>query len=361
MSVSVIDVGLPERPDDGSEAARLFRGFVDVRNAVRRHAWVGNDDLDFSLQETFISARDSREERQHRFAALLAGRVVGFARVEVGLHEPAAPAQLVLGVLPEHRRLGIGTALLRCAEEALRFEGRATTQLWVEHPEIAGPRLSPGTGHGSIPAHDPGAVALQGAGFSLEQAERISVLELDGDAAAALKRERPASVPHGCRLLTWEGRTPDHLLQAMAELGARMSTDAPTGGLDTVEEVWDAERLAAFERTEIDGAGRRYLTAAVFDASGIAVAFSKLLLPATRTRQAIQQETLVHVDHRGQGLGMLVKTENMLQLRRHHPECERIITWNAEENVHMISVNERLGFRRVMTEGAWQRRENRLS
>ena len=357
MSVRIVDVELPEHPHDGSAAADLFRGFVDVRNRVRREAWGGSADLDFSVRESFSAAQMTTEYRLHSFVALNDDEVVGYARLEVSVPEPDAPAQLILGVLPAFRRRGIGSALFARIEEAIRAEGRRATQLWVEHPDQDGPSLVPTTGFGSVPAADPGAIALTRAGFSLEQAERISRLDVPDADVLEREQQHAQAAAAGYRLQTWSGQTPAELLDTMAALGARMSTDAPAGGLDTVEEVWDAERLAAYEQNEIVDQGRQYLTAAAFDADGSAVAFTKLLLPATATRQAIQQDTLVHADHRGRQLGMLVKIANLLQLVEAHPEIDRVITWNAEENRHMLAVNERIGFRPVMTEGAWQRKE----
>ena len=53
---------------------------------------------------------------------------------------------------------------------------------------------------------------------------------------------------------------------------------------------------------------------------------------------------------------MLVKVENLLQLRRLHPDRTRVVTWNAEENRPMLAVNEALGFTPVGAEGGWQKR-----
>jgi hypothetical protein len=69
---------------------------------------------------------------------------------------------------------------------------------------------------------------------------------------------------------------------------------------------------------------------------------------------ASQWGTIVEREHRGHRLGMLVKVENLRNLRRHFPETETITTWNAAENRHMIAVNEELGFRAVERYQAWQ-------
>ena len=41
---------------------------------------------------------------------------------------------------------------------------------------------------------------------------------------------------------------------------------------------------------------------------------------------------------------MLVKAANLMQLAERYPECTGVFTWNAQENTHMLRVNEALGF-----------------
>ena len=69
-----------------------------------------------------------------------------------------------------------------------------------------------------------------------------------------------------------------------------------------------------------------------------------------------QGDTLVHGDHRGHRLGMLVKVANLEAMAAERPSTRRVHTWNAGENQWMLAINVALGFRRVATEGAWQKR-----
>lgn len=36
------------------------------------------------------------------------------------------------------------------------------------------------------------------------------------------------------------------------------------------------------------------------------------------------------------------------------PRVERVITWNAESNMHMIAINDSLGFQPRLRFGQWQ-------
>ena len=51
---------------------------------------------------------------------------------------------------------------------------------------------------------------------------------------------------------------------------------------------------------------------------------------------------------------MRVKAANLIAVREALPEARAIITWNAEENRHMLDVNEALGFRPVLAEASME-------
>ncbi|MET4783432.1 hypothetical protein [Glaciihabitans sp. UYNi722] len=52
---------------------------------------------------------------------------------------------------------------------------------------------------------------------------------------------------------------------------------------------------------------------------------------------------------------MLLKIANILHLEAVRPRHPSIITFNAEENRHMLDVNETVGFAPIGYEGAWKK------
>jgi hypothetical protein len=66
-----------------------------------------------------------------------------------------------------------------------------------------------------------------------------------------------------------------------------------------------------------------------------------------------QHNTIVLKEHRGHRLGMLLKVANIRRLQSMAPGHPSIITFNAEENRHMLDVNEAVGFEPMGYEGAW--------
>lgn len=84
--------------------------------------------------------------------------------------------------------------------------------------------------------------------------------------------------------------------------------------------------------------------------------FTQLSVPNDPARPAQQWDTLVLREHRGHRLGWLLKVVGIQELERRFPGRPSIITFNAEENRHMLDVNEAVGFVGVGCEGIWERR-----
>jgi hypothetical protein len=52
---------------------------------------------------------------------------------------------------------------------------------------------------------------------------------------------------------------------------------------------------------------------------------------------------------------MLLKVANLTHLERVAPGHPSVITFNAEENRHMLDVNEAVGFVQIASESAWRK------
>jgi GNAT superfamily N-acetyltransferase len=136
----------------------------------------------------------------------------------------------------------------------------------------------------------------------------------------------------------------------MAGLTALMSTDPPLGEIEIEAEVWDAERYLERERSVVEQGRDHVYAAAREDRTGRLVGFTDIAV-AGGSSIGFQWATIVHGEHRGHRLGMLLKAINLEQLRREIPRTCRLNTWNADENPHMVAVNDALGFRPME---AWQ-------
>jgi len=157
------------------------------------------------------------------------------------------------------------------------------------------------------------------------------------------------------RVHTWIDGTPPQWRQDIATLLTRMSTDAPTAGLDEPEDPWTVERLVQEEERLASSPRSELVTAVEHVPTATLVGFTALDVPAESNRSVGQEDTIVLTEHRGHRLGMLLKLANIDHLERERPGHPAITTFNAEENRHMLSVNEAVGFEIVTYEGAWKK------
>jgi GNAT superfamily N-acetyltransferase len=141
----------------------------------------------------------------------------------------------------------------------------------------------------------------------------------------------------------------------MAFLRQLMSTEEPDAGLEEPEDLWTVERLLANEE-RLAESPRTLVTAAVEHLpTGAIAGFTTLSVPTEVDRTISQEDTLVRREYRGHRLGMLLKLANLAEVQRLHPGHPAIITFNAEENRHMLDVNEAVGFTPIGYEGAWRK------
>ncbi|MGI5284410.1 GNAT family N-acetyltransferase [Nonomuraea polychroma] len=227
-------------------------------------------------------------------------------------------SELELYVHPDRRRRDVGSQLLAQAVFAARVEQRRS---------MVGVAADGGPGAAFCEAHEFRRV--------------LTFIHLLLDVAVADTRAASAAPP-GYALVTWTGTVPDDLAGAFAAAKNAMN-DMPTGEMDYGEQHWDVERVRAMARVLADR-GDILLTVAALHGNVMA-GFTEIVIRAGEQRRALQYDTAVVPEHRGHGLGMWLKAAMVRRLRAEHPGITEIETDNAQDNVHMLAVNQRLGFR----------------
>jgi GNAT superfamily N-acetyltransferase len=229
-------------------------------------------------------------------------------------------------VHPARRRRGIGTALLRHARERAAADGRTL--------------LGGGVREGSAGEE---WMRRLGADIGPADVRRLQDLgKVDDDALARL-RATAKQAATGYSLVRWVGVTPERFTGQMAAVQNAMN-DAPHP--DGVEpHRWD-ERLIRerFDPWIASSARRRYSVAAIHAATGEMAALTAVSVDPGTPQWGRQWVTTVTRPHRGHRLGLLVKTDMLAYLAEAEPQVERIATWNAASNQHMIGINAELGY-----------------
>jgi GNAT superfamily N-acetyltransferase len=347
---------VPADPSHADEIAAL----VDVRTAVVRDTWA-NADLAEPVEVELATLRDQAWTRHAYLAAVEDGRTIGGAFLELPMKDNTSTAWINLLVLPEERGRGIGSALHDEALAWLRAEGRtvvqASTDQRAEPP--AGPRtIAPSTGAGCVSTDADDARFMTERGWALEQVSRRSVLPLPSSDGLVDRFADEAGSAAGdeYRLVSWGTDCPDEWVDEYASVEARMSTDAPVGGMDWGPQAWNGDRVRTMEETARAGGYRLMVQAAEHVPTHTLAAFTQFWIPSHTDEVVHQGDTLVVPEHRGRRLGMLVKAANLRRLADELPATRRVDTWNAEENRFMLGINVALGFRPSGGSGEWQLR-----
>jgi GNAT superfamily N-acetyltransferase len=357
---------VPVAPDLDHPDAWGVHGAAAVSAALDLDRW-GHTDTARTAQAVLTGVREQTYVRRVRLVATAADApraadtVVGLGSADLPLVGNTHYAELDVTVHPDLRDSGLADTLLEAVEAAALEEGRTTLVLATEHPgEPAADdptALAAPTGSGRISASASEARLALRHGYELGQAERYSVLDLPVDPAllGRLHVDAAAHAEPDYRLVSWSDRAPDEWIDGLALLETRMSTDAPMGELDIREEAWDAARIRDAEaRRAMAGYGFR-VVAAVHVASGTLAGHTMVEYPLAKPGVAFQGDTIVLREHRGHRLGMLLKATMLRELAVARPQAERVHTWNAEENDHMLGINVALGFRRAGVVGLWQK------
>jgi len=243
--------------------------------------------------------------------------VVGAAEAHV---HPGDPAEVEIAVRDDHRRRGIGGALLRAVREALR---PSATVIRAETYS------------------DDGVSFAWSAGLRVGSRESQQIVGLPiSEGTLADQDERPDDID----IRSWSGPCPDELLEGWARLRSRMSDEVPMGTLTRATMRPDVQ---AVRRNEQRMSEQGYiLVRSLARAGEESVGYTEILLSRSDPEIVHQDDTFVEERVRGRGVGRALKVANA-RLLMSLPESTgaRILqTYTEPTNTPMLTLNRSFGF-----------------
>jgi GNAT superfamily N-acetyltransferase len=248
------------------------------------------------------------------------GRLVGYAALTLNHFENRDGARILGAVHPDHRRRGIGRALLEAAEAATD-RPRLRVPTWVG---TAGTEALPRLGYARGSSHE---------------VRRVSAREPQPDAlvTAAEMASRDYDLER------FAGPAPDALLADLVPLREAIN-DSPDEG---EFEAYSSARIRGYEQSLERRRQTPYTILARHRATGEPAGITMLCVHDLRPEIAAQEDTSVLAPHRGHRLGLRMKLAMLEWLRQERPDVEAADTWNAPGNAPMIAINDALGCRLV--------------
>jgi mycothiol synthase len=285
------------RRDDAAAVARLELELVPDQVLTPELVWQR-------------ATRKIQREQLRTCVAELNGEIVGCAHASFEWSVPTpGKGRFWIGVVPQERRGGIGSELYAEVTGYLRSRGAWRLRTWVDD--------------------DPdGARFLERHGFEQSDVDRVSALDLAG---AELPAPRPRE---GFRVVPLsEARDREHDLYEICAAGEiDMPGDEPETELsfeDWLQDDYGAPPLSD-DGSFVALAGER------------AVSLAFLTVDPER-RLAYNQMTATLPEFRRRGLALAVKLAAARWAAANG--YERIVTENDADNVGMLAVNDRLGYR----------------
>jgi GNAT superfamily N-acetyltransferase len=319
-------------PDDADDVAAALEVFTEAgrHDAPWEHVWLPRS-FDIVLRRGWDG------EPPTAYLATVGSTVVGAGFLHTSERDNLHLAWATAVIRPGHRRQGHGTALFEHLMHEAKAAGRTSigTDGWESESTLGFAKR----------------VGLEKKSQAIQRRQHLEEL----DPALVQKLYDEAATHAGdYELVRIEGRTPPDLADGMAALVSAIN-DAPTDDLDIEDEVFDAERLAAYEESTLARGHTLYRLVARHRETGALGGHTVVAVERERPEIADQHDTAVARDHRGHRLGLLLKAGMLLWLAEVEPQVKTVDTWNAESNDHMIAVNEVLGYRVMGRELQFQR------
>jgi len=327
--IEEIDLADPSRPEL-EEAARLLQ--------EQNHERVPEDpltSLDSLVQR--ITATTPGQWRAIFGARDASGKLVGSSFVGWNKNEPenAHARWTEVNVLPDHRRKGVGTALMRAAVEACIGQGDDLVFF--------------GQTNDRQPSGEAFAKAVAAtAGLEMKM-NQLAIADVDRAKVA----EWAKLDPEGYRLERADNLVPKELVQPFLD-SANSMNDMPKGDLRFADQQFTEEQLHERESWLKQAGMDWWLIVAIHEATGQGAGFTEVNYDP-RVGHVIQQSgTGVTTKHRGHRLGLWMKAAMLDRIMRERPEAKFIRTGNANVNKNMLEINELMGFRHAWSNTLWQ-------
>ena len=311
------------------------------KDQVRRHWEIGKAAEDASRpydfyppwESAWLTYSEGREDLKMVLLGAYEGDAMwGAGRINFTLYDNLHSAFADFHVHPDRQRRGIGRALVDAAHTVTRDNGRRVLMTEAFAP----------------PDEDSaGLLFARAMGFEKGLVDGMKVVDLPATEPTWDEIERECAPRHAdYTIVTWLDRVPEEYVEDYCRLNEAFLEEAPSGEMEFEAERWDAERVRAREARNAR-TGRHDISAGAVSPDGALIAITEVSYNEWAPRRGFQSGTLVASAHRGHRLGLSIKIANQRQLRALYPDCQVLLTGNADVNAAMNVVNDALGYREV--------------
>lgn len=236
---------------------------------------------------------------------------------------------LKLTVSKDHRRKGLGAALLRHVIAEAKTKEPSLTELVIPSRLESGWRF----------------LDRQGATVSIEMAEnRLYIKDVDWPMVASWAEDGARKNPG--TVVKTVSAIPQEDLEDYSMVYTEVFNQVPSGDL-AIENIYTPEKVRFLEQKNASQ-GVTMTTMYSKERDGKISGLTETDYLKELGHRISQKETGVRQAYKGRGLGKMLKAKMLLYIRREYPDVKYISTGNADSNTPMLSINQRLGFKKHM-------------
>jgi GNAT superfamily N-acetyltransferase len=265
------------------------------------------------------------------------GEPAGYGFVGRNLNEPenAHVRWSEIGVLPAHRRQGVGRALFRAAVELCAEQGDDLVFM--------------GQTSDRVPAGDLFAKAVAASPGLQMKNNQLTIADVDRVKLA----EWAKLDPKGYRLESADDVVPQKLVRPYLD-SANAMNDMPKGDLRFADQEFTEQQLRDREEWLKQAGMEWWLIVAIDERTGEGAGFTEVQYDARSGHVVWQGGTGVTQKHRGHRLGLWMKAVMLERIIAQRPQAKFIRTGNANVNKNMLEINTMLGFKHAWSNTLWQ-------
>lgn len=271
------------------------------------------------------------------FAAVAGGRWIGVGLAIVPTANDDTSLRVDLAVLPEFRRQGIGSDLLR---RVLAVGDAAGKTLLIGDTYD---RIAAGTSFAERVGAQPGLRS---------HVNRLTLATVDRDMLDRWIDDGPKRAP-GYELVGYDGRTPDDLVAQVADI-INVMNDAPQDDLEVGIPRITVELFRSFEEAALASGTVPWWLFAREKSTGFLVGETDVRWHPSQPDALNQGFTVVRREHRGHALGKWLKGTMTKRVLEERPNVKHITTSNADSNDPMMGLNSELGYQPYIGTCTWQ-------
>lgn len=272
--------------------------------------------------------------------------LAGVLEVNVPLNENLDMIHFNLEVLEQYRGRGIASRLVDELETLRRQIDRPRLTVYGTETNVDQDLSDPKLPINKITARLGLTQRNVAVARVLDLPMRTDVLDaMEADAAAYLG---------DYTIEVWHGHPPQEHWLRYGALLTQLDLDEPDEEVELEPQYYDEARLqTAFDRQ--DRTGIVPIIAVAVAPDGSLVGHSELQYRDNPGTTLVWQEnTLVMPEHRGHRLGLALKAATHRVISTQAPQLRTELTWNSHVNDQMISINEKMGYRVLLREVAFQ-------